>query len=80
MKYRALILLIHCLLIRSQFTCLHFIFNDKKELMHDNQLVKLAEIAKSIIYLSANSDRVVFVKTIFEYGNMHEKQHPDMFF
>ena len=48
--------------------------------MHDNQLVKLAEIAKSIIYLSANSDRVVFVKTIFEYGNMHEKQHPDMFF
>lgn len=25
--------------------CLHFILNDKKELMHDHQLVKLAEIA-----------------------------------
>ena len=27
--------------------CLHFILNDKKELMHDNQLVKIAEIVKT---------------------------------
>lgn len=26
--------------------CLHFILNDKKELMHDHQLIKLAEIAE----------------------------------
>lgn len=26
--------------------CLHFILNDKKELMHDNQLITLAEVAK----------------------------------
>ena len=30
---------------REGIPCLHFILNDKKELMHDHQLVKLAEIA-----------------------------------
>ena len=26
--------------------CLHFLLNDKKELMHDNQLIKVAEFAR----------------------------------
>ncbi len=38
--------------------CLHFILNDKKELMHDNQLVKLAEIA--------NRENIQFVASILE--------------
>lgn len=38
--------------------CLHFILNDKKELMHDNQLVKLAKIA--------NSENIQFIASILE--------------
>ena len=38
--------------------CLHFILNDKKELMHDNQLVKLANIA--------NRENIQFVASILE--------------
>lgn len=38
--------------------CLHFILNDKKELMHDNQLVKLAQIA--------NRENIQFVASILE--------------
>lgn len=38
--------------------CLHFILNDKKELMHDNQLVKLAKIA--------NRENIQFVASILE--------------
>ena len=37
---------------------MHFILNDKKELMHDNQLVKLAEIA--------NRENIQFVASILE--------------
>lgn len=36
--------------------CLHFILNDKKELMHDNQLVKIAEIV--------NTNNIQFVASI----------------
>ena len=38
--------------------CFHFILNDKKELMHNNQLVKLANIA--------NRENVQFVASILE--------------
>ena len=38
--------------------CLHFILNDKKELMHGNQLIKLAQIA--------NSENIQFVASILE--------------
>lgn len=31
----------------EQLPCLHFLLNDKKELMHDNQLIKVAEFAQS---------------------------------
>lgn len=32
---------------QEHIPCLHFILNDKKELMHDNQLIKLADIVKN---------------------------------
>lgn len=38
--------------------CLHFILNDKKELMHGNQLIELARIA--------NSENIQFVASILE--------------
>jgi hypothetical protein len=28
-------------------TCLHFLLNDKKELMHDNQLLKIAQLVNT---------------------------------
>ncbi len=31
----------------EQLPCLHFLLNDKKELMHDNQLIKVAEFVQS---------------------------------
>lgn len=31
----------------EQLPCLHFLLNDKKELMHDNQLIKVAEFVES---------------------------------
>ena len=37
---------------------MHFILNDKKELMHDNQLVKLADIS--------NRENIQFVASILE--------------
>jgi len=43
---------------QESIPCLHFILNDKKELMHDNQLVKLAEIA--------NRENIQFVASILE--------------
>ena len=43
---------------QESISCLHFILNDKKELMHDNQLVKLAEIA--------NRENIQFVASILE--------------
>ena len=30
----------------EELPCLHFLLNDKKELMHDNQLVKVAEFVQ----------------------------------
>jgi hypothetical protein len=38
--------------------CLHFILNDKKELMHDNQLVKIAEFV--------NENKIQFVASILK--------------
>lgn len=43
---------------QESIPCLHFILNDKKELMHDNQLIKLAEIA--------NRENIQFVASILE--------------
>lgn len=43
---------------QESIPCLHFILNDKKELMHDNQLMKLAEIA--------NRENIQFVASILE--------------
>lgn len=43
---------------QESIPCLHFILNDKKELMHDNQLLKLAEIA--------NRENIQFVASILE--------------
>jgi len=31
----------------EKFPCLHFLLNDKKELMHDNQLIKVAEFVRN---------------------------------
>ena len=31
----------------EQLPCLHFLINDKKELMHDNQLIKVAEFVQN---------------------------------
>lgn len=42
----------------EQIPCLHFILNDKKELMHDNQLVKIAEFA--------NKNNIQFVASILK--------------
>lgn len=38
--------------------CLHFLLNDKKELMHDNQLVKIADFA--------NRNNIQFVASILK--------------
>jgi hypothetical protein len=38
--------------------CLHFLLNDKKELMHDNQLVKIAEFV--------NKNNIQFVASILK--------------
>lgn len=31
----------------EKISCLHFLLNDKKELMHDNQLIKVAEFVQN---------------------------------
>jgi len=38
--------------------CMHFLLNDKKELMHDNQLVKIAELV--------NQNKIQFVASILK--------------
>lgn len=43
---------------QENIPCLHFLLNDKKELMHDHQLVKLAEIA--------NRENIQFVASILK--------------
>ena len=32
---------------KEKLPCLHFLLNDKKELMHDNQLIKVAEFIQN---------------------------------
>lgn len=42
----------------DQISCLHFLLNDKKELVHDNQLIKIAEIV--------NKNSIQFVASILK--------------
>ncbi len=42
----------------EKISCLHFLLNDKKELMHDNQLVKIAEFV--------NKNNIQFVASILK--------------
>jgi uncharacterized protein YydD (DUF2326 family) len=42
----------------EKIPCMHFLLNDKKELMHDNQLVKIARLA--------NSSNIQFVASILK--------------
>ncbi|MFI3282080.1 MAG: DUF2326 domain-containing protein [Rikenellaceae bacterium] len=42
----------------EEIPCLHFLLNDKKELVHDNQLIKIAEMA--------NANNIQFVASILE--------------
>jgi uncharacterized protein YydD (DUF2326 family) len=42
----------------ENISCLHFLLNDKKELMHDNQLLKIAELV--------NSKNIQFVASILK--------------
>ena len=42
----------------ENMSCLHFVLNDKKELMHDNQLVKIAEVV--------NRSNIQFVASILK--------------
>lgn len=42
----------------ENISCLHFLLNDKKELMHDNQLVKIAEFV--------NNNNIQFVASILK--------------
>lgn len=43
---------------KENISCLHFLLNDKKELMHDNQLVKIAEFV--------NNNNIQFVASILK--------------
>ena len=56
---------------QESIPCLHFILNDKKELMHDNQLVKLAEIA--------NRENIQFVASILEDKLPAELRNDDFY-
>ena len=51
--------------------CLHFILNDKKELMHDNQLVKIAEIV--------NTENMQFVASILKDKLPSSLNNEDLF-
>ena len=51
--------------------CLHFILNDKKELMHDNQLVKIAEIV--------NTENIQFVASILKDKLPSSLNNEDLF-
>ena len=52
-------------------SCLHFLLNDKKELMHDNQLVKIAEFV--------NQNNVQFVASILKDKLPEELNKEDYF-
>jgi len=51
--------------------CLHFLLNDKKELMHGNQLVKIAELV--------NRNNIQFVASILKDKLPEELNHEDCF-
>lgn len=51
--------------------CLHFLLNDKKELVHGNQLNKLAEIA--------NAENIQFVASILEDKLTPDLRNPDYY-
>ena len=51
--------------------CLHFLLNDKKELMHNNQLVKIAELV--------NQNDIQFVASILKDKLPEELNHEDFF-
>jgi uncharacterized protein YydD (DUF2326 family) len=51
--------------------CLHFLLNDKKELMHDNQLVKIAELV--------NKNGIQFVASILRDKLPEELNNEDYF-
>ena len=51
--------------------CLHFLLNDKKELMHNNKLVKIAELV--------NQNNIQFVASILKDKLPDELNHEDFF-
>ncbi|MAD43145.1 MAG: hypothetical protein CL623_12245 [Arcobacter sp.] len=51
--------------------CMHFLLNDKKELMHDNQLVQIAELA--------NESNIQFVASILKDKLPEELNNEDYF-
>lgn len=55
----------------EKIPCLHFLLNDKKELMHDNQLVKIAELV--------NQKNIQFVASILKDKLPEELNHEDFF-
>ncbi|MDD3939158.1 MAG: DUF2326 domain-containing protein, partial [Patescibacteria group bacterium] len=55
----------------EKISCLHFLLNDKKELMHDNQLVKIAEFV--------NKNNIQFVASILKDKLPKELNNEDYF-
>ena len=55
----------------NNIPCLHFLLNDKKELMHDNQLIKIAEIV--------NKYNIQFVASILK-DKIPEEWNDDAYF
>lgn len=55
----------------ENITCMHFILNDKKELMHDNQLVKIANFV--------NQNGIQFVASILKDKLPSELQNDDYY-
>lgn len=55
----------------EKIPCLHFLLNDKKELMHDNQLVKIAELV--------NQKNIQFVASILKDKLPEELNNEDFF-
>lgn len=51
--------------------CLHFLLNDKKELMHDNQLLKIAELV--------NKNQIQFVASILQDKLPNDLNHENFF-
>jgi len=55
----------------EKISCLHFLLNDKKELMHDNQLVKIAEFV--------NKNNIQFIASILKDKLPEELNNEDYF-